>query len=433
MSYYTSRYEPYPGDERRHLQPEGRFDPLPSIDNSLRTLRDEMLFQDQPRRGAAGPGNYNSPLTSRYSDLYESRPRNSFTESSRSYGRLNDDPPRYSAAAYETQLRSERPALDIYGDERRSYREDRRPQGFGFSVPQKPKPVARAPAKAEPRQVVHREPKPNITTAKTLSGQIKKVGEFPIIGLKFITEFITEYDDGKSTFFYRCNLCEYSGEARQIMLHILDYNHRSKYIDNFKLEPANDKKDIERRAAAIETVHGRGQWVIEKEKKAYVPPSVVKQAITGSAIAHKNGDVEMKEVPDEPKLLKGEKIVEEIIDDSDDEAFPDPKFFVLSYINDLVSSDFTINSETELEVVDSIITQMRKAVVAFQGKRNEKQLHEQKLLEEATASLPEIEEILQEKPMEQDGGAVAVEEPIKEPVVDAAKVEEKSCRRKSCF
>lgn len=243
--------------------------------------------------------------------------------------------------------------------------------------------------RTEPEIVQVKKPPPPkvfITNAKTLALQIKRLEgcNEPIIGLKFVTEFLTEYDDGQSVHYYRCNLCEVSGDAPNIIKHIIDYPHRTKYIDHFKLEPANDKKDIARRAAAIETVHGRGQWIVEKEKKVFVPAEATKKR-PHVAVAPKPStsaaaqDVEMTDVekkkpkvePSTPKtvaddLREGEIVIDEAIS----EDAPDAKLFVLTHLNGLVSKDFRVRSETELAIVDSIITHMRKAVVLYQKRRN---------------------------------------------------------------
>jgi hypothetical protein len=237
---------------------------------------------------------------------------------------------------------------------------------------------------------------------KTLSLQLKRLNKaLAVVGLKYITEFITEYDDGKSIHFYRCNLCESSGEAPVIMKHILDYNHRIKYIQEFGLDPPATKSEMEKKAGAIEQVHGQGKWKIEKEKKTFVTPAQMMRTLRGTdkestrrgpppkdcGLAEWNWhkaantrDVEMKEEPkagpsgrngaDSAKLRGGDVVVDEI---GGEESF-DAKLYVLGYLNDLVSQDFEITSETELGLVDGIITRMRTAVIKYQAMREADQL-----------------------------------------------------------
>lgn len=198
---------------------------------------------------------------------------------------------------------------------------------------------------------------------QSLSDELKRMGsDEPVIGLKHVTEI-----PSNGSFSYKCDLCAVSGNASKMADHITSKVHRRNYIKEHKLEEVADK-DLEKRAAAIETVHGRGEWSVAKEEPGF-------QRLDKSQFfkkVKKTHDVDMADVSEAKSssgLAKGDVVVDELVigDDDDDDADPEsnPKFFVLKQIDKLLDDDFVINNESEAMVVDSIIRKMDRSLAHF--------------------------------------------------------------------
>lgn len=192
-----------------------------------------------------------------------------------------------------------------------------------------------------------------------------------IIGLEFITETINEMDGEVQSYHYKCTICEVGNKSPSQMLgHIISKEHRREYIKAKGLEEVEDK-DLTKRAAAIEQVHGRGKWRTVREskglKKMDKSAFVVKKKKGGKA----GGDVEMIDVEKDnkdPQLRDGDIVVDELTAAQVNEDVPDPKFFVLQVFDQLVGKDFSVESETEAMIVDSIIQKLDAALFAYSKK-----------------------------------------------------------------
>ena len=237
---------------------------------------------------------------------------------------------------------------------------------------QRNKPVLRSSNKNQnsalkdigPKKVLKR-PAAN-SNEMSLTDYLKQMGsDEPIIGLKHVKEFV---DDQKKTFRYECTMCTEKGSAAKMGEHVTSKMHRKNYIKEHNLEEVPDK-DLSKRAAAIEMVHGRGEWSVEKEE----PKGLV--TIDKSHLVKKikkTKDVDMLDLTadddktDASGLKKDDVIVDElIITDEDEEVEANPKFFVLKQIDKLLDDEFAIASETEAMVVDSIIRKMDRALALF--------------------------------------------------------------------
>lgn len=219
---------------------------------------------------------------------------------------------------------------------------------------------------SKPLEAVTKIAIPNLENLLKLSGNKEA-----IIGLKFIVETINEVEGEIQSCTYKCQLCSVNNKSpAQILSHIIDKNHRMAYIKDQGLEEVEDK-DLPKRAAAIEAVHGRGKWTTNREskglKKFDKSAFVVKKKKGGKA----GGDVEMVDVErnnKDPQLRDGDVVVDELTPAQVNEDVPDPKFFVLQVFDQLVGKDFSVESETEAMIVDSIIQKLDTALFTYSKK-----------------------------------------------------------------
>ena len=187
------------------------------------------------------------------------------------------------------------------------------------------------------------------------------------VGLKYITEMITEIDGQRTTYTYKCSLCSKNNcSPTEMFQHIISKDHRRNYIKDNALEDVDDK-DLPKRAAAIEKVHGRGKWKVVHETKGLKrfdkSAFVTKKKKTGKA----GGDIEVVDVKD-PDLQDGDIVVDELTAAQVNEDIPNPKFVVLQYFDQLLAKDFSIETDTEAMVVDSIIHKLDAALFTYSKK-----------------------------------------------------------------
>jgi len=233
----------------------------------------------------------------------------------------------------------------------------------------------------------------------------------PIIGLKHVTEIITEAND-KRSYIYKCDLCATQGQASKMVGHVVTAEHRKNYIKKYNLEEVPDK-ELSKRAAAIELVHGRGEWIVKKEVKGF--QKMDKSAFLAKPKKRAAGaDVEMADLDEAPKkknlLRPGEVVVEELqLVDSDDEEEGDPKFYVLQCFDELLEKDFSIKTDIEAMMVDSIIKKLDKALFDFVNK-DKKPGDENGSQEKEAAAVLEVpqEQSAKEAP-EEESASVLVE------------------------
>ena len=217
-----------------------------------------------------------------------------------------------------------------------------------------------------PKKVLKRPAAAKAPNQQSLSDYLKQIGsDEPVIGLKHVTE----YPSANGTFSYTCEMCKFTGNASKVGDHITSNAHRRNYIAEHKLEEVADK-DLAKRAAAIETVHGRGEWSVSKEALGFVKQDKSKFFKK----VKKTNDVDMQDLTGDDDvsasgLKKGDVVIDEFTIEDDDPNEPDPetnpKFFVLKQIDKLLDDDFSIANEIEAMVVDSIIRKMDRSLAQF--------------------------------------------------------------------
>jgi hypothetical protein len=316
----------------------------------ISSLRDEYPYR--PYAGGASPyvrrdyqpavEDFVSAARNASQPVYETR------AGYRNFDRFDDRPQQRSDSGPRTRGQKQQPQQQQQQQQKRMVLRSSNNKDLKDTTPKK---VLKRPAKAPNQQ--------------SLSDQLKQMGsDEPVIGLKYVTEFP---NSSAGTFSYKCDLCDVSGNASKMAEHITSKVHRRNYITDNKLEEVADK-DLEKRAAAIETVHGRGEWSVAKEEPGF-------QRIDKSQFfkkVKKGNDVDMADVSEAKNssgLTKGDVVVDELVigDDDDDEPDPEsnPKFFVLKQIDKLLDEDFVISNESEAMVVDSIIRKMDRSLAQF--------------------------------------------------------------------
>jgi len=217
-----------------------------------------------------------------------------------------------------------------------------------------------------PKQILKKQQIPE--NEQTLTQHLKIIAlDQPIIGLKHVVETILEHGEGrKATYQYDCELCGIKkATAGKLASHLVTKEHRRNYIKHHKLEEVDDKQ-LEKRAEAIQSVHGRGEWTVKKEAGEFI--RLDKSAFLKKA--SKGGDVEMTDVSEKTGGLKeGDVVVEElVIDDDEDEV--NPKLFVLQAVEKLLDENYKIDDDDEAAVVDQIIQKLDQALAEFVKTQN---------------------------------------------------------------
>jgi len=193
----------------------------------------------------------------------------------------------------------------------------------------------------------------------TLAERLKEIGaNEAIIGLKFITEFLEK----KKAPLYECSLCKTTKiNALEIGNHIVGYQHRRNYFKELAVAGLDvipvmattvSRKEASKKASAIEMIHGRGEWRVEK-----IEPEVVE--------------------------------LDPVTKDKN-------KQFCLSMLSHIVSESFEIENDEESILVSKIVKKMTNALVNYKFGGSDEVEEVEKENEKACENQMETEEVTME-------------------------------------